>query len=157
MQQLKPSNGSSYCEWKGSASYYDAPGKPKIAWYYAQPSSSFKPIANYVCFYPSKIDKATVGGETVKAQPGNDSAILLAWERTLCEQAFFPQCRESFQHASQASIVSLSLNKVHARIFVAASEQWYDDVLLMSGDFYGGWITSKLVGPFKGSPGTLGW
>ena len=37
------------------------------------------------------------------------------------------------------------------------SEQWYDNVLLMSGDFYGGWITSKLVGPFKGSPGTLGW
>ncbi|KAL0030675.1 hypothetical protein WJX77_001866 [Trebouxia sp. C0004] len=94
MQQLKPSSGSSYCEWKGSASYYDAPGKPKIAWYYAQPSSSFKPIAKYICFYPSKIDKATVGGEVVKAQPG---------------------------------------------------------------DFYGGWITSKLVGPFKGSPGTLGW
>lgn len=25
------------------------------------------------------------------------------------------------------------------------------------GDFYGGWITPKVVGPFKGSPGTLGW
>jgi uncharacterized protein (DUF427 family) len=25
------------------------------------------------------------------------------------------------------------------------------------GDFYGGWITSRVVGPFKGSPGTLGW
>lgn len=25
------------------------------------------------------------------------------------------------------------------------------------GDFYGGWITSEIVGPFKGSPGTLGW
>jgi uncharacterized protein (DUF427 family) len=25
------------------------------------------------------------------------------------------------------------------------------------GDFYGGWITSDLVGPFKGAPGTLGW
>lgn len=25
------------------------------------------------------------------------------------------------------------------------------------GDFYGGWITSKIVGPFKGAPGTLGW
>ncbi|KAL3138411.1 hypothetical protein ABBQ32_006206 [Trebouxia sp. C0010 RCD-2024] len=94
MEQLKPSSGSSYCEWKGSASYYDAPGKPKIAWYYAKPSSSFTQIANYLCFYPSKVDKATVGGETVKAQPG---------------------------------------------------------------DFYGGWITSKLVGPFKGSPGTMGW
>jgi uncharacterized protein (DUF427 family) len=25
------------------------------------------------------------------------------------------------------------------------------------GDFYGGWITSAVVGPFKGAPGTWGW
>ena len=25
------------------------------------------------------------------------------------------------------------------------------------GDFYGGWITSEIVGPFKGAPGTWGW
>jgi uncharacterized protein (DUF427 family) len=25
------------------------------------------------------------------------------------------------------------------------------------GGFYGGWITSDIVGPFKGAPGTLGW
>jgi uncharacterized protein (DUF427 family) len=25
------------------------------------------------------------------------------------------------------------------------------------GDFYGGWVTSQIVGPFKGGPGTLGW
>lgn len=25
------------------------------------------------------------------------------------------------------------------------------------GDFYGGWITSDIVGPFKGGPGTRGW
>ena len=25
------------------------------------------------------------------------------------------------------------------------------------GDFYGGWITSHVKGPFKGAPGTLGW
>lgn len=25
------------------------------------------------------------------------------------------------------------------------------------GDFYGGWITSRVTGPFKGAPGTLGW
>jgi uncharacterized protein (DUF427 family) len=24
-------------------------------------------------------------------------------------------------------------------------------------DFYGGWITSRVVGPFKGPPGTAGW
>ncbi|NRA68525.1 MAG: DUF427 domain-containing protein [Pseudobacteriovorax sp.] len=26
-----------------------------------------------------------------------------------------------------------------------------------SGNFYGGWITSDIVGPFKGEPGTEGW
>lgn len=26
-----------------------------------------------------------------------------------------------------------------------------------AGDFYGGWVTSKIVGPFKGGPGTWGW
>lgn len=25
------------------------------------------------------------------------------------------------------------------------------------GSFYGGWITSRVVGPFKGAPGTSGW
>lgn len=25
------------------------------------------------------------------------------------------------------------------------------------GDFYGGWITSNLIGPFKGGVGTFGW
>jgi uncharacterized protein (DUF427 family) len=25
------------------------------------------------------------------------------------------------------------------------------------GDFYGGWITDDVVGPFKGGPGTMGW
>ena len=25
------------------------------------------------------------------------------------------------------------------------------------GGFYGGWITSKVVGPFKGEPGSFGW
>jgi uncharacterized protein (DUF427 family) len=26
-----------------------------------------------------------------------------------------------------------------------------------AGDFYGGWITSRVAGPFKGTPGTEGW
>ena len=36
---------------------------------------------------------------------------------------------------------------------------WLDDerVHAQEGDFYGGWITADLVGPFKGAPGTLGW
>ncbi len=30
-------------------------------------------------------------------------------------------------------------------------------VAAQAGDFYGGWITSRVVGPFKGAPGTLDW
>ena len=34
-----------------------------------------------------------------------------------------------------------------------------DDEAVQSqaGDFYGGWITAELRGPFKGGPGTTGW
>lgn len=32
-----------------------------------------------------------------------------------------------------------------------------EGVKAQQGDFYGGWITSKVVGPFKGGPGTWGW
>jgi len=38
-------------------------------------------------------------------------------------------------------------------------ECWVDDerVQPQPGDFYGGWITSRIVGPFKGGAGTRGW
>lgn len=32
-----------------------------------------------------------------------------------------------------------------------------EHVLPQSGEFYGGWITSEIVGPFKGDPGTGHW
>jgi uncharacterized protein (DUF427 family) len=32
-----------------------------------------------------------------------------------------------------------------------------EQVQAQEGDFYGGWITSQIVGPFKGGPGTFGW
>ena len=36
---------------------------------------------------------------------------------------------------------------------------WLDGerVVAQPGDFYGGWRTSKVTGPFKGDPGTGGW
>lgn len=38
-------------------------------------------------------------------------------------------------------------------------ECWVDDeqVVANPGSFYGGWITSSVVGPFKGDPGTEYW
>jgi uncharacterized protein (DUF427 family) len=36
---------------------------------------------------------------------------------------------------------------------------WLDDerVRAQESDFYGGWVTSELIGPLKGPPGTRGW
>lgn len=41
----------------------------------------------------------------------------------------------------------------------ALDECWVDDerVVPNPGMFYGGWITSRVVGPFKGAAGTLHW
>ena len=43
----------------------------------------------------------------------------------------------------------------YAKVF----DCYLDDekVAPQEGDFYGGWITAELVGPFKGGPGTWGW
>ncbi len=32
-----------------------------------------------------------------------------------------------------------------------------EKALPQPGGFYGGWVTSDVVGPFKGDPGTMGW
>jgi uncharacterized protein (DUF427 family) len=32
-----------------------------------------------------------------------------------------------------------------------------ETVIPQESDFYGGWITRNIEGPFKGAPGTLGW
>lgn len=89
---------SSFCEWKGFASYYDLNVKDKqvnnIGWYYPEPTAYFTSIKDYVAFYPSKMDACYVNDELVKSQPG---------------------------------------------------------------DFYGGWITNDIVGPFKGDVGSWGW
>lgn len=41
----------------------------------------------------------------------------------------------------------------------AVDEAWVGDerATPQPGHFYGGWVTSKVVGPFKGEPGTFGW
>lgn len=38
-------------------------------------------------------------------------------------------------------------------------EAWVGDELATAqpGRYYGGWVTAKVVGPFKGTPGTEGW
>ena len=48
----------------------------------------------------------------------------------------------------------------HVAIYAARVDACFLDgeqVRAQPGDFYGGWVTSRVTGPFKGDPGTLGW
>ena len=48
----------------------------------------------------------------------------------------------------------------HLAVYPAAMDACFVDdeqVTPQPGRFYGGWVTSNLVGPFKGAPGTMGW
>jgi uncharacterized protein (DUF427 family) len=50
--------------------------------------------------------------------------------------------------------------KDHVSFYASKMDACYvDDELVQSqpGDFYGGWITNDIVGPFKGGAGTMGW
>ncbi len=48
----------------------------------------------------------------------------------------------------------------HVSVYPGRMDECFLDeerVLAQPGDFYGGWITADVEGPFKGPPGTLGW
>ncbi|WP_299452616.1 DUF427 domain-containing protein [uncultured Microscilla sp.] len=91
-------NKTSFCEYKGAASYYNLRLEGRVvqnvAWFYANPLPKYQALKNHLCFYASKVSACYVNDELVQAQ---------------------------------------------------------------EGDFYGGWITSQIVGPFKGGANTWGW
>lgn len=95
---LVPAGGGSFCEWKGSAHYYNVRVGDQVAeqaaWGYDTPTARFAAITGRVAIYPGRMDACYVDDELVTPQPGG---------------------------------------------------------------FYGGWITSRVAGPFKGVPGSMGW
>ena len=97
-EALRAADGSSFCEWKGAARYWDIVVRgetlAKVGWDYPSPSAGFEAIRDHIAFYAAPFDEVTIDGERVEPQPGG---------------------------------------------------------------FYGGWVTPDVVGPFKGSPGTMGW
>lgn len=97
MELLVAASGTSLCEWKGAASYWDVVTPEaryaKVGWSYADPFPEFESIRDFLSFYPARLE-CYVGGEPVTPQPG---------------------------------------------------------------EFYGGWVTADVVGPFKGEPGSGGW
>ncbi len=98
MEFFSTTSRSTFCEFKGAASYWtiklNGRVAENVAWSYRQPAAGYEAIKNYLAFYPSKMDGCYVNDELVQAQ---------------------------------------------------------------EGDFYGGWITKDIVGPFKGGAGTWGW
>lgn len=95
---LVPVQGTSFCEFKGTAHYFDVVANGIIAsragWIYQHPAVGFEMLGTRVALYPSRMESCEVDGEQVTFQ---------------------------------------------------------------EGDFYGGWITKNIVGPFKGGPGSGGW
>jgi uncharacterized protein (DUF427 family) len=95
---LEPARGRSFCEFKGTAGYWDlvvaGTRVADAAWSYPKPTRPYAQLAGAVAFYPSRVGECRVDGELVRPQ---------------------------------------------------------------AGDFYGGWITADIAGPFKGGPGTTGW
>jgi uncharacterized protein (DUF427 family) len=48
----------------------------------------------------------------------------------------------------------------HVAVYPSAMDACTVDgelVIAQPGDFYGGWITSRVIGPFKGGPGSRSW
>jgi len=66
--------GESFCEWKGSASYFDVVSvglvRARAAWTYERPSPAFDALAGCVAFYAGPMDACFVDDEQVTPQPG---------------------------------------------------------------------------------------
>lgn len=71
---LQPVVGSSYCEWKGTARYFNVTmglvTSDRAAWSYPSPTQGFAALRDHVAFYAHRMELCMVGDETVQPQPG---------------------------------------------------------------------------------------
>jgi uncharacterized protein (DUF427 family) len=71
---LRAASGSSWCEWKGQASYYDLVTDDATAeragWTYLTPTRGFEPLTGAVAVMAAQVDRCTVNGEEARPQPG---------------------------------------------------------------------------------------
>ena len=99
-----------------------------------------------------------------------DTRYLIPVEgRTLCEwkgqAAYFDVLVEGHRAARAAWIYpspndSFKAIAGHFCFYPSKMDACYiegEQVQAQAGDFYGGWITKNIVGPFKGSSGTMFW
>jgi uncharacterized protein (DUF427 family) len=74
MSQLERGTRTSFCEWKGLASYWSvrvgARFAKDAAWSYPAPDLGFEAIRDFIAFYPRRMDACWVGEHRVTPQPG---------------------------------------------------------------------------------------
>jgi uncharacterized protein (DUF427 family) len=63
-------DASSFCEWKGAATYWSLPDAPQCAWGYDHPFREYVALLDHVAFYASRVDECWVDDERVTPQPG---------------------------------------------------------------------------------------
>ena len=71
---LRPTTGSSACEWKGIARYFDVVSDDRVAvraaWTYPTPTAAFAALAGTVAFMAAKMERCLVDDEVARPQPG---------------------------------------------------------------------------------------
>ncbi|MFE4727457.1 DUF427 domain-containing protein [Microbacterium sp. NPDC056736] len=71
---LTHGEGSSFCEFKGGARYFDVRGggevRPRAAWTYPRPAAGYEQLADRVAVYACDMDRCTIDGVEVTPQPG---------------------------------------------------------------------------------------
>jgi uncharacterized protein (DUF427 family) len=71
---LREADGSTWCEWKGEATYFDLVGgdavAPRAAWTYLHPTRGFEALAGALAVMPGHVDRCLVDGEVVRPQDG---------------------------------------------------------------------------------------
>ena len=72
---LRAGQHSTWCEFKGRASYYDIVGDAGVlavdaAWSYPQPSDGYEVLADRFSVYPARVDRCLVDDEQVRSQAG---------------------------------------------------------------------------------------
>ena len=74
MQYLHRSQQTTFCEWKGHASYFDLVVDEQRAqngaWSYPQPIPGYEAIRDHIAFYPQLMDQCLVDGEVATPMPG---------------------------------------------------------------------------------------
>ncbi|MCU1672511.1 MAG: hypothetical protein JWN77_624 [Frankiales bacterium] len=67
---LSAAPGSSWCEFKGTASYVSVLDRVGAGWAYEHPTPGYELLRGAVAVYPDRMARCTVDGEPVRPQEG---------------------------------------------------------------------------------------